>query len=60
MTALNKLDSDIKDKLAAGSTLAEKLISKKLTREAYLDQDGKVQKSLVDLKEKILDLTDNM
>jgi len=60
VTSLNKLDSDIKDKLAACSTLAEKLISKKLTREAYLDQDGKVQKALVDLKEKVLDLTDNM
>jgi oligosaccharyltransferase complex subunit alpha (ribophorin I) len=60
VAALNKLDSDIKDKLATCSNLAEKLISKKLTREAYLDQDGKVQKSLADLKEKIIDLTDNM
>jgi len=60
VTSLNKLDADVKDKLTVCTNLAERLIAKKLTREAYLDQDGKAQKALVDLKEKIADLTDNM
>ena len=57
---LNKLDGDVKDKITLCTNLAERLIAKKLTREAYLDQDGKAQKALLDLKEKIVDLTDNM
>merc|ERR1712136_186897 len=52
---LVKLKED-SNEAAEKVTSLNKLVSKKLTREAYLDQDGKVQKALLDLKEKVLDL----
>lgn len=53
-------DQLLHDKYTQSVTLAEKLVSKKLNRDQYLDLDGKNQKSIEDLQEKLDGLTDNL
>nr|CAB3265738.1 dolichyl-diphosphooligosaccharide--protein glycosyltransferase subunit 1-like [Phallusia mammillata] len=58
VAGLNTLDSNIKEKISQTIQLAEKLVQKKMTRDQYLEHDGKCQKAIEDMKQKICDVTD--
>ena len=60
MSNLNVLDNSLKDKLILKAALADKLLNKKLERSSYQDQDGKLQKTIDQLKDQISEVTDNL
>ena len=57
---LNQLDSTLKEKLGAKSNLAERLLSKKLGRDQYVEQDEKLQKTIDSIKDQAVELADNL
>ncbi|XP_076812550.1 dolichyl-diphosphooligosaccharide--protein glycosyltransferase subunit 1-like [Clavelina lepadiformis] len=57
---LNHIDGTLRDKYSSMMQLAEKLISKKVSRDQYVDQSGKLNKSIDDLKEKASETVDNL
>jgi len=55
---MNSIDASLKDKISQSIQLAEKLVQKRMTREQYLEHDGKCHKAIDEMKQKIAEITD--